>query len=96
MIRVSVLYPASDGTTFDIDYYRSKHMDIVRRVMPGVQRIEVDQAVNGPYVAAGHLYFDSMEALGAAMGSPTAGEAMADVPNFTNATPVMQVSQILD
>jgi uncharacterized protein (TIGR02118 family) len=59
-------------------------------------RHEVDQAVNGPYIAIGHFYFESAEALEAASNAPTAGHAWADVPNFTNAQPVMQVSQIVE
>jgi len=31
MIRVSILYPRSEGTTFDIDYYVSKHMPLVQK-----------------------------------------------------------------
>jgi len=28
MIRVSVLYPASEGKKFDVDYYKNKHMKL--------------------------------------------------------------------
>jgi uncharacterized protein (TIGR02118 family) len=89
------MYPAGDGVTFDFDYYRTKHMEIVKK-SGGVVRTEVDQAVNGPYIAIGHFYFESAEALEAASNAPTAGHAWADVPNFTNAQPVMQVSQIVE
>ncbi len=30
MIKVSVLYPHSDGTSFDMDYYCNNHMPMVR------------------------------------------------------------------
>lgn len=95
MIRVSVMYPKTEGSTFDLDYYKTTHMAIVKDVMPGLLRTEVDQAIDGPYMAVGHLYFESSEAMGAAMGSPDVGKAMEDIPNFTNATPVMQVAQVL-
>jgi len=95
MIRVSVMYPKGDDATFDLDYYQASHMPLVHRAMPGVLRTEIDQAIDGPYLCVGHLYFESMETLGAAMGAPTAGEAMADLPNFTNTQPVMQVAQVL-
>jgi len=95
MIRVSVMYPKGEGATFDLAYYKSTHMPIVEKGMPGVVRTEVDQAIDGPYLGVGHLYFESMDAMGAAFGSPGAGEAMADIPNFTNTTPVMQVAEIL-
>jgi uncharacterized protein (TIGR02118 family) len=96
MMKVSVVYPAGDGNTFDMEYYKTTHMDIVRKSMPGVGKIEIDQGMDGPYMAGCHLYFDSMETLQQAMGSPTAADAQADVPNFTNTTPSMQVSQVVD
>jgi hypothetical protein len=37
-----------------------------------------------------------MEALQAGMGNPDAGEAMADIPNFTNVQPQMQISEIVE
>ena len=93
MIKVSVLYPAGDDATFDIEYYKTTHMDIVERTMKP-SRIEIDQGNDGPYIAAGHLYFDGPEALEAAMAE--GGEAMADIPNFTNTTAAMQVSTIVE
>ncbi len=93
MIRVSVMYPKGDDVTFDLEYYKTKHMEIVNRTMKPT-KVEVDSGVDGPYVAAGHLYFESMEAMGAAMAE--GGEAMADVPNFTNAQAAFQVSEIVD
>lgn len=39
--------------------------------------------------------FDSIESFQAAMGSPKTGEVMADVANYTNITPVMQISEIV-
>ena len=94
MIKVSVIYPAGEGKTFDMEYYRTKHMDIVQRVMPGLVKIEIDEGVDGPYLAMGHLFFDALEALGPAFAN--AGDAMTDVPNFTNADPVMQTSTVVD
>lgn len=93
MIRVSVMYPKGDDKTFDFDYYKTTHMAMVEEHM-GASRTEVDQCVNGPYMAIGHLYYDSMEALQAGMAG--AAPVMADVANFTNAEPVMATSQILD
>ena len=89
MIKVSVLYPNGDNATFDIDYYASTHMDIVRRTL-NPARIEVDTGMDGPYIAAGHLYFDDEATMAAAMTN--GGEALADIPNFTNITPVSQTS----
>jgi uncharacterized protein (TIGR02118 family) len=92
MIKVSVMYPKSDDATFDMDYYKTKHMEIVDRTMKPT-KWEIDSGMDGPYIAIGHLYFESPDALAAAMGE--GGEAMADVPNFTNAQAAMQVSQVI-
>jgi uncharacterized protein (TIGR02118 family) len=94
MIRLSVIYPAGDGKTFDMEYYRTTHMEIVERVMPGLRKIEIDEGVDGPHLAVGHLFFDSVEAVGEAMGG--AGEALADIANFTNAEAIVQTSTVVD
>jgi uncharacterized protein (TIGR02118 family) len=95
MIRVSVYYPSADGTTFDMDYYKATHKEIVMRVL-GCDRFEIDKAVSGPNMAVGHLYFSSMDALQAGMGGAAAGEATADVVNFTNIQPQIQIAEIVD
>lgn len=95
MFKVTVLYPSSEGSTFDMDYYREKHMAIVNRVMKP-ERVEIDRAVDGPFMALGHFYFPSQEAMQAGMGGPDIGEAMADVPNYTNVQPQIQISEILE
>jgi len=43
MFKVSVMYPNQDGTRFDMDYYRTKHMELVRKHMSpfGLVRTEV-------------------------------------------------------
>jgi uncharacterized protein (TIGR02118 family) len=96
MHKVTVLYPAGDGTTFDMDYYRTEHKRICFESLDGLERMDIDEGVNGPYLAFATLYFPSMEALQGAMGGPKAGAAAADVTNFTNVTPVIQISQVVD
>ena len=72
MIRLSVLYPSTEGSTFDHDYYRSKHVPLACKTW-GLDGAEIDKGVDGPYVAAVHFEFDSLEAMGAAMGVPGTG-----------------------
>lgn len=96
MIKVSVLYPAGEGSTFDLDYYKDKHVEIVNRTLKP-SRFDIDKGIEGqPFMAVGHLYFDSMEAMQAGMGSPDAGEAMSDLVNFTNVQPQLQISEIVE
>jgi uncharacterized protein (TIGR02118 family) len=93
MIRLSVFYPATEGATFDHDYYRDKHVPLACRAW-GLDKAEIDKGVDGPYEAAVHFRFESMDAMGAALGSPDTAQVMADVANYTTIQPVIQTSEI--
>ena len=95
MIRLSVYYPATDGATFDHDYYRDSHVPLCVQTW-GLDGAEIDRGVNGPYVAAVHFRFDSLDALNAAMGAPGTAAVLADVANYTTIQPVLQTSEIVD
>lgn len=95
MIRVSVLYPSGEGTTFNHDYYRTTHVPLVAKAWNPVGT-QIDKVISGPHEAAVHMTFDSLEAFQGAMGSPLTGDVMADVQNYTNIAPVMQVSEIIE
>lgn len=95
MIRVSVLYPKSDGSTFDHEYYRTTHVPMaVAGWKPA--RTEIDKGVDGPYEAAVHFFFDSPATFQECMGLPVTGELMADLPNYTNIAAQIQVSEVVE
>ena len=102
MIKLSVMYPQTPDAWFDHDYYRDKHMPLVQqRLGAACKRYTIDKGLSGAtpgappaYVGLAHLYFESVDALQAAL-APHAKELMADVPNYTNLTPVMQVSEVV-
>lgn len=94
MIKLSVYYPATEGATFDHDYYRDKHVPLCVNTW-NLGAAEIEKGIDGPYVAAVHFTFDSIEALGAAMGAEGTGAILADVANYTTITPVMQTSEIV-
>ena len=94
MIRLSVFYPTTEGATFDHDYYRDSHVPLAVKTW-GLDGAEIDRGVDGPYVAAVHFRFESLEAMQAAMGAPGTADIMADVPNYTSITPVLQTSEIV-
>ncbi len=94
MIRLSILYPAGEGATFDHDYYRDSHIPLVSEVWRPAS-VTVDKGVDGPYLAGVHLTFDSIEALHAAMGADRTIELLTDVANYTNTQPVMQTSEVV-
>lgn len=103
MIRVSVMYPSGEGKKFDYGYYANKHMALVKERLGslGLIRLEVDKGLGGgapgaaaPFACIGHLYFNSVADFQNAM-KPHGQELMADVPNFTNITPQMQISEVI-
>ena len=101
MIRITVLYPSGNGIKFDMNYYTSKHMPMVKQKCgPACKSIAADLGVGGgqpgspaPYVAIGYLTFDSVESFQTAF-APHAAEIMGDIPNYTNAQPVIQISDV--
>ncbi|MFT6949245.1 MAG: hypothetical protein ACJAUL_000369 [Paraglaciecola sp.] len=100
MIRIAIMYPNKPGAEFNSNYYRSFHLDLVReKYTPfGLKGIELDQAKitdglhKAPYFAIGYLFFESTQVFMAAYKA-TGAEVMADMENFTNVEPVIQVSQ---
>ena len=100
MIRVAVLYPNSQGATFDVEYYKTRHMKLVEeRLEPlGLVSWEVDAGVAGmgdtppPFACIGYITFQSVQAFLDAFAQ--AGEELvADIPNYTNIEPLIQISE---
>lgn len=91
---MSVLYPVTAGATFDHDYYRDHHVPLAMKTW-GLESAEIDRGVNGPYVAAVHFRFESLEAMTAAMAVDETSEVTADVQNYTTIEPVLQTSEIV-
>jgi uncharacterized protein (TIGR02118 family) len=94
VIRFSVLYPATDGATFDHDYYRDTHVPLAVDTWKPV-RVEIDRGIDGPYVAAVHFVFESAETMQSALATDATAAIGADVPNYTTIRPVRQVSEIV-
>ena len=94
MIKVSVTYPSGEGTTFDHDYYAATHVPLCLSAWSPVKSV-VEKGIDGPNVAGVHFYFESMEAFHGALGAAGTAEVMADVANYTNIAPVMQVSEVV-
>jgi uncharacterized protein (TIGR02118 family) len=101
MIKVSVLYPYEEGKKFDMDYYINRHLRSFQEWFGSACiRIEVDQGISGgepgsnpPYIAIFHGYFDSVEAYVAAL-TPHVEALIADMPNYSDIQPIVQISEI--
>ena len=102
MIRVSVLYLRGEGKTFDIEYYAKQHMALVHEKLDGLglKSVEVDRGLTGlshsesPFFAIGHLTFESLETFSAAFEA-AGSDLLADMPNYTNVDPIVQISEIV-
>jgi uncharacterized protein (TIGR02118 family) len=101
VIKVSVLYPNTAGCKFDMEYYLTRHMPMVQQKLgPACKRMAIEEGIAGgapgtpaTYVAMGHLYFDSTDAFQTAF-APHAQSILADIPNYTNTQPTIQISEV--
>ena len=102
MVKISVLYPYQEGARFDYAYYCDKHMPMVAGLMGDVCKgYGIEQGLAGgapgtppPYLCIGHLLFESVAAFQGAF-PPHAKAIMADIPNYTDVKPLIQVSEVL-
>lgn len=102
MIKVSVMYPYQEGARFDHEYYRDKHMPLLKaRMGDACKYYTIDKGVAGgtpgsapTYVGMCHVFADSIEAFQGAF-APHAKEILGDIRNYTDLTPVMQVSEVV-
>ena len=102
MIKVSVMYLNTPGARFDHAYYANTHMPMVKsKLGDACKSYTVDKGLAGgapgapaPYVGMCHIFCDSVEAFQGAFG-PHAQEIMADIPNYTDLAPVIQISEVV-
>jgi uncharacterized protein (TIGR02118 family) len=102
MIKVSVMYPNTPGARFNHEYYRDRHMPLVKaRMGDSCKYYTIDKGLAGgapgapaTYVGMCHIFCDSIEAFQAGFG-PHAQEIMGDIPNYTDLTPVLQISEVV-
>jgi uncharacterized protein (TIGR02118 family) len=103
MVRVTVLYPNESAKRFDHDYYARKHMPMVMERLKGsgMFRYEVDKGLAGggpgapaPFVAACHLYFNAVADFQKGIAAHGT-EIMDDIPNYTDISPQIQISEVV-
>jgi uncharacterized protein (TIGR02118 family) len=88
-----VLYPGGEDVTFDHDYYKNTHVPMACAAWNVAA--EIDKGISGPNLAAVHFFFESMEQFQTALAVEGTAAVMADVVNYTNSTPVMQISDVV-
>src|SRR4026208_2034473 len=104
MIRVTVLFPRTSDSHFDMEYYLTKHVPMTKARLQSLGipvEAEVDEGLGSivpgepaPYAAIGYLLFEKMEDLQNGL-PPLCAEVVADIPNFTNVQPQIQIGNIV-
>jgi uncharacterized protein (TIGR02118 family) len=107
MIKVTVMYPYTEGARFDHAYYRDRHMPMVKaKLGSACAYYTVDKGLAGrapgqaqfgappAFVAMCAFICDSVEAYQAALQDHLT-EIVADIAKYTDIKPVVQVSEIV-
>jgi len=104
MIRVTTLFPKTSDSHFDMDYYLTKHVPMTTSRLQSLGfsvEAQVDEGLGtvtpgepAPYAAIGYLLFEKIEDLQNGLAAHGA-EIMADIPNFTNVQPQIQIGNIV-
>ena len=94
MLAVTILYPRTDDSTFDMDYYTSTHMPMLAEALgDACQGWGAANIADGKYAAMGWAVVSDQASWGAAMKEHGA-KIMGDVPNYTNVRPEMLIGEI--
>ncbi|SRR5579885_1705829 len=103
MIRVLVSYPNKPGARFDESYYLNQHMPMVAKKLEphGMNGWSVDRGLSGmmpgtpaDHAIQAHLIFDTLEGYKAGLAAEGAS-ILADIPNYTDIQPQIQINEIL-
>ena len=101
MIKVSVFYPNTEGSRFDSDYYKTKHIGLLKeKVGTAIKGITVDYGLSGgapnskpPFHAVINILLDSLESFSESF-VPHVPILLADVPNYYDTEPIVQISEV--
>ncbi len=102
MIRLTIMYPNAQDAYFDMEYYQDKHIAMVReKCGDALKGCSVEQGLGGAapgsppaYVVVARLDVESMEDF-LTYVAPHDPVFAADVPNFTNIKPVIQINEVI-
>jgi len=98
---LSVMYPWQADARFDFDYYRDKHLAMMSQLYDkSVGKFQVRKGLrkgdgsSPAFIAVMTVEILSMEGFDAA-GKEHLPKLFADLPNFSNITPVGQIEEIV-
>jgi uncharacterized protein (TIGR02118 family) len=101
MIRLTILYPNTEGKKFDKDYYIRRHMPLSLQLQgDAVKHVSVEFGFSGglpgsqpPYIAICNFLYDSFEAFQNAF-MPYAEILTKDISNYTDTEAIIQFSEV--
>lgn len=93
MIAVHILYPKTEESTFDMEYYTGSHMPMLVDALGDACQSWGASHGTGNWSAVGWAMVSSREAFDAVMAEHGAA-VMADVANYTNVRPEMVVGEV--
>jgi uncharacterized protein (TIGR02118 family) len=101
MIRVSILYPNTEGSRFDLDYYLNTHLPMTEKLLaPKLRSMMVEHGIAGTvpgskpvYIALCHLEFDTIDAF-LEVFMPNMAALTGDIPNYTDVQAVIQFNDV--
>ncbi|WP_044873560.1 EthD family reductase [Pseudomonas sp. LFM046] len=96
-----VAYPNAPGAKFDFTYYCEEHIPLLTRLIgENLVKVEVRKglaAADGavaPFICMANLWVLSVEELRSTL-ELNGDEISADIPNYTNLAPLLQVDEVL-
>lgn len=98
MVKLIALYKKpSDVEAFE-NHYKNTHTPLVKK-MPGLQKVEVSRitsAIGGEakFYLLAEMYFESEDALNAAMASPEGKAAGKDLMDFAGGLVQMMIAEV--
>jgi uncharacterized protein (TIGR02118 family) len=99
---ITVMYPNKPGVTFDFDYYLKQHATLIDRLYgASIAKLELRRGSAtpdgspAPYVAIINIWIADQAAFDSA-GAKHGARLIADVPNFTNTMPAIQIDEIVE
>ena len=97
---LQVLYPITETTNFDYDYYFSKHIKLVKETFGDhldstvfIKGIASDLDKPAEYYAIATMIFKNQSAMDLALSR--AGPVMKDIANYTNTEPVLLIGEVV-
>lgn len=94
MIAVTILYPRTDDSSFDMEYYTGTHLPMLAEALgDACTGWGAASVPKGNWMAFGWATVTSHDAWNAAMGEHGT-KIMGDVPNYTNVRPEMVIGDV--